>query len=244
MPPRRTPPPFPGLTAYDFALFERDKWRSSNYDEGRLALKRKLAAIGKRIDLDFASRGIPLEHKTSVHNPCAFNSGQVRMLKVYFARSKAARAALKSVLGPALSGELDPHYHNLQLWAKVDAGGLELALAVHPQAWWDGQHLVKLVQAREGRLALCAVMNPLTEYGLQVAEYATHPCPGIYADDLARIVKTYRVGDDWLFVRRVLGVEHCVALGPALADEIARELDRLVPLYQRVAWSPEPAPTS
>ena len=231
-------PTFDGLTAYDFELFTREKQRSENYDAGRLAVKRKLAAIGKHVDAAMAEAGVPLVSKTSLHNPCRYNSNRVRMIKVYLARTKAARAPIKKILGPALSGDLDPHYHNTQIWLKVEAPHVEIAVAVHPAAWWDAQHVVKSCQSEEGRRALVEAMRPLPDHALQVHNMAPQDCSTLYADDLARIIRGYKAGEHWLYVLRRIAAEDVVEAGPDFLATAKEELLRLLPVYELLAWSP------
>lgn len=231
-------PSFDGLTEYDFQLFTREKWGSSNYDAGRLAVKRKLAAIGKHVEAGFKEAGVELTHKTSLHNPCRYNSNKVRMLKVYFARSKKARKPLKDLLGPALSGDLDPHYVNVQMWLKVQAAHVEFSLSVHPDAWWDSQHLVRQCETADGRRALLALLKPLPDYHLMVHDMALHECAGLEQDFLARVLKNYRPGDHWLHVLRRMGTEDVVEQGADFLETARAEFERLVPVYDAFAWSP------
>lgn len=236
MPPKL--PEFKGLTDYDFNLFTKEKWRSDSYDAARLAVKRKLAAIGKHIEADYKRDKVPLTHKTSTHNPNKYNSNQVRMLKMYFARSKAARKPLRDLLGEALAGDLDPHYCNTQVWVKVEAGHIEFACAIHPAAWWDAQHFVKACQTADGRRAFCEALHglPREEYLLQIGNLGDHLVDDLRQDELERILKHYTAGEDWIRVYRRYPAEAVVEEGPEFLETARRELTELLSVYERFAW--------
>ena len=55
---------------------------------------------------------LPLEPRTSIHNPHQFNGNRVSRLWAYLVRPKAAKTKLKRVLGADLAKDLDQAYKN------------------------------------------------------------------------------------------------------------------------------------
>ncbi len=231
---------FEGFTEYDFDLFTRDKWRSDNYNEPRLKVRRKLAAVAKRLEQRFKADGVPLSHKTSLHNPCKYNGKSVRSIKAYFARDKKARAALKKIFGPVLGKDLDPHYHNTQLWIKAQVDGIEFSMSIHPSSWWDGETFKQVCGTRNGRADLCELLRPLPDYHLQLHDWKKlYPCQTIQPDELAEITGNYKSAEHWLHCYRLMPAEAVVAQGADFVETACEDLARLVPAYFFITWSAE-----
>lgn len=231
-------------------LFEESDFRAlapalaSNpeYNAHRLAARRRLLALGKRVAASAEALGATLECRTSLHNPNTFNANRVLRLWAYLTRAKKAKTALKRQLGPELGKDLDSAYRNAYLCLALESQALEVSLRIHPDGWYDGQNLVNRVK-HEGPGPWLAELNRLSGFRLRLHDWkGEYRCGTLQPEQLEEFLKYYRPGDHQLAVeKRYPAPEGArgAALEPQCAEELQRELLRLVPLYRFLAWSEE-----
>ena len=137
----------PSFEEGDFHGLSEELSRDPQYNDRRLLARRKLATLGKEAARRAKAAGTPLECRTSLHNPNAFNGHRVRRLWAYLTRPKAQKQSLKRVLGRELGKDLDSAYKNAYLCLAIEAEALETSLRIHPEGWYDGENLKKRVAA-------------------------------------------------------------------------------------------------
>ena len=92
---------------WDFESLRPPRSRSAEYNEKRLAARRRLEAIAKALT-KASSDAAKLEVRTSIHNPFPpVNGGSVERLWAYLSRPKAHKTKLKRELGADLGKDLD-----------------------------------------------------------------------------------------------------------------------------------------
>ncbi len=231
-------------------LFEESDFRAlvpplasnPDYNAHRLAARRRLLALGKRAVAGAKELGLELECRTSLHNPHPFNANRVTRLWAYLVRAKKQKSALKRVLGAELGKDLDSAYRNAYLCVALEGAALEVALRIHPDGWYDGQNLVNRVK-KEGVKPWLAQLNALSGFRLRLHDWKGEwRCGALQPEQLEEFLKYYTPGDHQLAVEKRYPAPEGARGGvfePGCADELQRELLRLVPLFRFTAWSGE-----
>lgn len=240
------PRPLEGELAFEegdlFALSDPLS-RDPQYNERRLVLRRKLLALGKRF-LAAEASGLPLECRTSLHNPHAFNHKVVRRIWAYLCRDKKEKTRLRKVLGADLAKDLDAAYRNAYLCVAAEAEALEVSLRIHPDGWYDGQNLVRRVKS-EGPKPLLALLNALPGFRLQLADWKGEwRCGELAPEQLEEFFRFYKPGEHALLLeRRWPGPRSSPArqalFGSEVPAHLVAELAKLLPVYRYAAWSQE-----
>ncbi|MSR62856.1 MAG: hypothetical protein EXS08_10480 [Planctomycetes bacterium] len=231
-------------------LFEESDFRAlvpplaanPDYNAHRLAARRKLLALGKRAVVAAGALGLALECRTSLHNPHQFNGNRVTRLWAYLTRAKKDKSALKRQLGPELGKDLDSAYRNAYLCVGLEGAALEVSLRIHPDGWYDGQNLVNRVK-REGVKPWLAELNALSGFRLRLHDWkGEFRCGTLTPEKLEEFLKYYTPGDHQLAVEKRYPAPEGARGGvfePGCAEELQRELLRLVPVFRFTAWSQE-----
>ena len=219
--------------------------RDPQYNEARLVLRRKLATLAKSFTGRARKPKLPLDSRTSLHNPHAFNGNQVRRLWAYICRDKKEKARLKKVVGADLAKDLDAAFRNAYLCLAVEAERIEVSLRIHQDAWFDGQNLARRVQ-KEGFAELAACLNPLEGYFLRLADWKGEwRCEQLDGTRLKEFFGYYKPGEhslviekSWPAPRNQSAVREALFSAGA-AQSLLDELERLIPVYRFSAWSKE-----
>jgi len=216
--------------------------RDPLYDDRRLVLRRKLAALARRF---VAGAGAGLETRTSLHRPASFNGMCVRRMWAYFCRGKREKQRLRAVLGRDLARDLDSAYRNAYLCLALESEAVEVSLRIHADAWYDGQNLLRRVQA-EGARTLLGLLNGLDGFTLRLADWKGEwRCGDLAPERLDDYLRHWVPGELALSVeRRYPAPESAPAARAALfvpdvPDLLLEQLGRLLPLYRYLAWSQE-----
>ena len=240
-----------GLTRFeegDFHALSEGLQRDPQYNDRRLATRRKLAAVAAEFlrrwkESSHAREGMAeLSARTSLHQPHAFNHMQVKRQWAYICRGKREKSRLKQALGAELAKDLDAAYRNAYLCVAVEAQALEVSLRIHPDAWFDGQNLLRRIE-REGSEIWRALLNTLPGFRLQLDNWKGEwLCGKLDGDRLAEFLRYYKPGELGLaLIQRLPAAsgqrELACAEGTPLA--LVEALETLVPLYRYMAWSKE-----
>ena len=129
----------------DFKAYERHRQDDPEYNALRLAVRRKLKAMVDAVQKEAKALGVDLSAQAGLHHPYTFNSYRVREQRAYLCRGPRERKKLASFFGEALGKDAETHYIQTVLELSLDDQVVEAALRIHPQAWWDGEHLRKKV---------------------------------------------------------------------------------------------------
>ena len=243
----RAPRELAPFEARDFESVAPARARDKQYDEWRLAARRKLAGIAKRGVALAKDAGVELDSRTSLHHPHAFNGMRVERLWAYVTRAKKAKTRLRRTLGADLAKDLDSAYKNLYLCVALEHEALEVSLRIHADAWYDGQNVVKRV-AREGVRGWLALLNELDGYHLRLADWKGEwTCGKLEPEQLEEFLRFYTPGEHALAVERrwpvpsdpAAEVARAATFSDAVPQLLVEELGRLVPLYRFLAWSDE-----
>lgn len=226
---------------WDFASVSPAHERDPEWNDRRLNARRRLLTLAKGFARDAKAGGLPLDVRTSIHNPHAFNGNRVRRLWAYLTRPKAEKTRLRKVLGRDLAKDLDSAYRNAYLCLALEHDRLEVSLRIHPDAWYDGQNLKKRTAA-EGVGGWVEVLRQLEGFQLRLHDWKGEwRCgPDLTTEQVEEFLRFWTPGEHQLVVDRrwpVLGAG--AAGGPEVPAELVRELGRLQPLYRYAVWSQE-----
>ena len=242
------PKPLPDLVPFedwDFEALAQGRARNTEYNDRRLAARRKLASVAKSVVAIAKKEKLALDSRTSLHHPHAFNGNQVRRIWAYVTRAKAEKTRLRKVIGPELAKDLDSAYRNAYLCVAIEHGALEVSFRIHTDAWYDGQNFVRRTKA-EGSRGLYGILNELEGFDLRLHDWKGEwPCGRFEPERLDEYLSSYVPGEHSLAVERRwpvpadLGPAREAALGDDVPTQLVSELERLFPLYRYAAWSKE-----
>lgn len=234
--------PLEAFEAWDFEALRPPRSRSAEYNEKRLAARRRLEAIAKALTKE-TPEASKLEVRTSIHNPFPpVNGGSVERLWAYLSRPKAHKTKLKRQLGADLGKDLDQAYRNGYLCVALEAEAIEVSFRIHPDAWFDGRNLTRRIEA-EGLRPLLGLLNGLEGFRLQLADWKGEwICGQLEIEQLEEFLRFYEPGEHLLAVQQRLPVPEPMRealLTPELPTRLLHELSRLVPLRHHACWAPE-----
>lgn len=226
----------------DFHALSPGLNRDPQYNDRRLATRRKLLSLAKVFAQRARAAGLELDVRTSLHAPSTFNHNQVKRLWCYAARSKAEKKRLKGVVGADLAKDLDAAYRNAYLCCALEHDALEVSLRIHADAWFDGQNLVSRVK-KEGTEGWKARLNELPGFRLRLHDWKGEwPCGKLGREQLEEFLRFYKPAEHLLAVERRWPAPQgarSALLGPETPTLVVEEMLRLVPLYRYTAWSRE-----
>jgi len=224
----------------DFVLYSGQYSKSEEWNSKRLEIRRKLEAFGRLGEEAAASAGLALESRASLHHPFEFNGFKVERQWVYLTRAKKEKAALKKVLGAELGKDLDSSYRNLYLSLTIDEAGLEIALKIHPDAWYDGQNLKNKCSGDTGLREFVGILNRLAGFEFRIHDWKKiHNASTCTRTDLIDFFKYYVPGEHRFTLYHRVGKEDPLATSADFAGLAAECFSALVPAHRFTAWSPE-----
>ena len=136
-----------------------------------------------------------------------FNHFSVIAQWVYLTRNAKEKRAFKSLFGDVLGKDVDPAYSNLYLSLAADEEGIQVALRIHPEAWYDGTNLKNKVQKdREHLERWVALLKALPEgFELTVEGWQRiYHAHAATTDDHRRFFDLYIPGENRLILRKRL----------------------------------------
>ncbi|HHI80979.1 MAG TPA: hypothetical protein ENK02_13510 [Planctomycetes bacterium] len=234
---------FPSFDPSDFAAYSPKHQRDREANAWRLRVRRKLGELGKAAKAHLKKEcGLNLSCRTNLNHPYKFNFGRVQAQWAYLSRSPKDKKALVERVGPAIGEDVDTHYIQTTFVLSVDREGFEIALRIHPQAWWDSQNLKNRV------LSATAEMDDWTETLNEIGEgyvlslhnwKKEYPCGDLYPDQIENFFSFFEPGNHSLSIRHRIPAKLAVGLGPELGPLALEGLSKLAPAYQFLTWTEE-----
>ena len=225
----------------DFKAYERHRQDDPEYNALRLGVRRKLKAMVDAVVKEAKAAGVALSAQAGLHHPYTFNSYRVREQRAYLCRSPKERKQLASFFGEALGKDAETHYIQTVLEVSLDDQLVEAALRIHPQAWWDGEHLKKKLLHDPDRLeAFGTALHALPPgFNFKLHDWRMDNwCASIKAADLKETLAHYTPGEHWLHVQRQLPKEDAVEMGLDAEAWVRTSLLALLPIYRECLWDP------
>ena len=227
---------------WDLEALRPPRSRSAEYNEKRLAARRRLEAVAKAL-VARCPAASKLEVRTSIHNPFPpVNGGSVERLWAYLSRPKGHKAKLKRQLGADLGKDLDQAYRNGYLCVALEADAIEVSFRIHPDAWFDGRNLTKRIDA-EGLRPTLALLNELEGFKLQLADWKGEwPCGSLEREQLEEFLGFYEPGEHLLAVQQRIPAPEALRaalLTEELPGQLLSELERLVAFRHHACWAPD-----
>jgi hypothetical protein len=225
----------------DFLAYERHRQDDPEYNALRLSVRRKLKAIADEVRRRAKEQGFDLSAQAGIHHPYSFNNFRVREQRAYLCRSDKERKQLGKFFGEALGKDAETHYIQTVLEVSVDDQVVEAALRIHPQAWWDGEHLKKRVLgSEEGMAEWCTMLKALPPgFGLRMHDWKKiYWARSVDRQQMAEYFGSYTPGEHWLHLVRELPKEDAVEMGAEAPDWVATSLLALLPVWRWILWTP------
>ncbi|MBM4060273.1 MAG: hypothetical protein FJ265_04120 [Planctomycetes bacterium] len=225
----------------DFKAYERHRQDDPEYNALRLGVRRKLKAMADAVQKEARALGYDLSAQAGLHHPYTFNSYRVREQRAYLCRGQKERKQLAAFFGEALGKDAETHYIQTVLEVCIDDQIVEAALRVHPQAWWDGEHLKKKVLGDlAAREEFCRLLRALPAgFNLKLHDWRKDNwCAQAKPAEVAETLQHYTPGNHWLHVQRQLPKEDALAMGQGAEAWVRGSLLALLPLQRFVLWTP------
>ncbi len=224
----------------DFLAYERHRQDDPEYNALRLSVRRKLKKIADATKARAKQIGVELAVQGGLHHPYSFNSFRVREQRAYLCRSNRERKKLASFFGEALGKDAETHYIQTVLEVSLDDAVVEAALRIHPQAWWDGEHLKKRVATDEGMDEWCRMLRALPEgFGLRMHDWRKVYWAGAATPrEMREFFDSYTPGEHWLHLVREMPHEDAIALELEAPEWVVVSLLAMLSLYRFILWTP------
>ncbi|MCA8973892.1 MAG: hypothetical protein KDC98_04185 [Planctomycetes bacterium] len=225
----------------DFKAYERHRQDDPEYNSLRLGVRRKLKAMVDAVAVAAKEAGVALSAQAGLHHPYTFNSYRVREQRAYLCRSPKERKKLAAFFGEALGKDAETHYIQTVLEISLDDQIVEVALRIHPLAWWDGEHLKKKLLGDPAQLeAFCTRLRALPPgFNLKLHDWRSDNwCAQVKPGDVKEMLGHYTPGNHWLHVQRQLPKEDAVEMGLEAQAWVTTSLLALLPLYRECLWDP------
>ncbi len=225
----------------DFKAYERHRQDDPEYKALRLSVRRKLKAMADAVAKEAKGLGVELSAQAGLHHPYTFNAYRVREQRAYLCRSPKERKKLSAFFGEALGKDAETHYIQTVLEVCLDDQIVEVALRIHPQAWWDGEHLKKRLLGDPKQLEqFCTMLRALPAgFDLRLHDWKkSNWCSQAKALELKETFGHYTPGNHWLHIQRQLPKEDALALGPEAEAWVRSSLLSLLPVYRFTLWEP------
>jgi hypothetical protein len=224
----------------DFLVYQRHRQDDPEYNALRLAVRRKLKGIADGVKTRAKGLGYELSSQAGIHHPYSFNSFRVREQRAYLCRPDKERKKLARFFGEALGKDAETHYIQTVLEVSIDDQVVEAALRIHPQAWWDGEHLKKKVAEEAGMEEWCAMLKALPPgFGLRMHDWKkVYWASAVHRLEMKEYFAAYTPGEHWLHLVRELPSEDALAMGVEAPDWVATSLLALLPVWRWILWSP------
>jgi hypothetical protein len=225
----------------DFVAYEKHRQDDPEFNGLRLAVRRKLKGYVDETKRRAKEIGVELSTQAGLHHPYVFNNYRVREQRAYLCRSDKERKKLGKFFGEALGKDAETHYIQTVLEVCVDDQVVEAALRIHPQAWWDGEHLKKRCATDAGLAEFTALLNVLPAgFGLKMHDWKkVYWAQSTKAFELREYFQSYTPGNHWLHLVRELPKEDAVEMGEAAPEWLVTSLLSLLPLFRFVIWTPD-----
>lgn len=233
------------LHARDFDAYAAEKATSNAYSRPRLELKQRALAWARGVVARLAALGLAVDVHGSDEHPTLRNKKRVDCQWVFFWRDEAARDELDRLLdqGRTISQVIDdpsPFARHAFLALRLDAEGVEVCFAVHPEARVDVDNLRARLDDESGAGAseLIAALAALPEeFRVGVRADDRVACNTATPEALRGMLERAAAGQVPLWigwsVSRETALLHAETLGAQLEDALVA----LGPLYKLVAWS-------
>ncbi|MEO0480374.1 MAG: hypothetical protein AAF196_12910 [Planctomycetota bacterium] len=224
----------------DFLAYEKHRQNDPEYNALRLAVRRKLKALADKVKTEAKQLGTTLDSQAGLHHPYSFNNFRVREQRAYLCRGSKERKKLSSFFGEALGKDAETHYIQTVLEVSLDGQVIEAALRIHPQAWWDGENLKKVVQTDEGMQEWCQNLKALPGgFSLRMHDWKKlYWAREANRDDMREYFSAYTPGEHWLHLVRELPREDAVEMGVDAHEWVVQSLLSLLPTWQSILWTP------
>lgn len=232
--------PFVPFRPEDFRLFEPQNRSEESLNERRLAVRRKLQALGEAAQRALAADGLKLDRRESLHHPFSMNHFRVVAQWTALFRDAKGRKEFARVVGAELGKDVDPGHANASLAVAIDDEGLELGLRVGSEAWYDGQNVANRCSTDAARRELADLLRAAPGFALRIHDWETrYKTDAIGRDEIEEVFKYYQPGKHRLTCARAIAKGEAAACSAGLAEAAVEALKALAPLYRWVAWSPE-----
>ena len=234
---RAAPEPF---LVRDFLAYEKNRQDDPEYNALRLSVRRKLKALVDDVAGEAKAAGTGLSAQAGLHHPYVFNNYRVREQRAYLCRSTKERKTLAAFFGEALGKDAETHYIQTVLELALDDQVLEAALRIHPQAWWDGEHLKKRVADDQGLESFCGLLKALPPgFALRLHDWKkVYWAAEAHPFHLRELFASYTPGEHWLHLVRELPREDVLEMGLDVVGWARASLLALLPIYRLILWVP------
>ncbi|MDP6930382.1 MAG: hypothetical protein QF412_11835 [Planctomycetota bacterium] len=224
----------------DFLAYERHRQKDAEYDALRLSVRRKLKSIVDEAKALARTSGAELASQAGLHRPYSYNNYRVREQRAYLCRSDQERKKLARYFGDALGKDAMTHYIQTVLELALDEQVVEVALRIHPMAWWDGEHLKKKVGEDGGLECWCEMLRDLPPgFALKLHDWKkVYWAATAKPATLREYFASYTPGEHWLHLVRELPREDALAMGLDAPTWAVTSLLSLLPAYRFILWEP------
>ena len=224
----------------DFLAYEKHRQDDPEFNALRLSVRRKLKAVADEAKKQAKSLGYETDSAAGLHHPYSFNNFRVSEQRAYLCRSGKERKKLKTFFGDALGKDAETHYIQTILEVSIDSQVLQVALRIHPMAWWDGENLKKLVMEKGQMDPWVELLRALPAgFGLRMHDWRLiYWASSANGQAMREYFETYTPGNHWLHLVRELPREDVLDMGEEACSWAIVSTLALLPAYRFILWEP------
>lgn len=240
--------PFKGFDPDDFNAYTQEKWSSRLHTRARMAVRDKLAGIGRDVAPRLEGADGSFSRETNDPRPSVFNQNRVDAQWLFFGRTEDARRELATIIDKehSIADNLRDAGHQkreLMLAVKVHAGGVDVMMGLHRHAWVDarnGAEKLELDWERERLGRLLADLATSAASGMHlVGPTSTTPVAELTPEKVQEELRALGANAEWFVLGRNFPPDAPDVMSASFSRTVGDIFLALLPCYEFLAWSRE-----
>ena len=235
---------FLGFEASDFDAYEPKKWSSNAYTLARRTAKDKVLSVATTVLSELASHLEGLELFGSDEAPTIANGRKVEAQWAFFIRTSNDRNILKprlqkTDLGAASLFDIALQNQHISVSIKLDHGGVTIGVDIPSKATVDRENFQLALEDESFQDGFLASLQLLPGGSTIGFEEDRIDCLTLDTSHLTDFGEKLRSSETPFSIQNHINVDEAIEVKEALSFSIADAVEKLIPLYRQMAWSPE-----
>ncbi len=223
--------------AADFELFTSRYQGDEEWNGSRLAVRRRLQTLGNEVCAEYATLGVALDRRESLHHPHHTNGKRVRRQRTMIFRDKKSRKKLQSFLGKDLGKDLNSARNNVHMQICIDDKQCWWGIRIDESAWYDLNVLIKRAEEDFSRDEIVAAAKLAQNFDFELNGGGARPLSEMTQRDWRDIAGGVSPGENAVEIVHRMQSSEAIALGEDLAATITQELLSLLEFFKLCSWT-------
>lgn len=235
---------FLGFESADFDAYEPKKWSSNAYTLARRTAKDKVLSVATTVQSELASQLEGLELFGSDEAPTIANGRKVEAQWAFFIRTSQDRNILKprlqkTDLGAASLFDIALQSQHISVSIKLGYEGVTIGVDIPSKANVDRENFKLALEDDSFKEDFLAALHLLPGGSVIGFEGERIDCLSVDSDQLSSFSEFLVSTETPFSIQNNIEVDEAIEVKEALSFSIADAVEKLIPLYRKIAWSPE-----